>query len=595
MVSPNLIKKIPIAIGIKPSQPTTFTNKTIDCGPGNGNVISNLPNSSLQNSSLTINGVEIALGGTGIIDASGGSFTFVSSIIAGSGITVDQTTGDVVVSAIPATPQNLNDVLTEGNTTTQDIDSTGKILYSNVYSNTGDLPDAGIYHGMFAHVHGTGKGYFAHGGAWIQLLDTVSNIDELFNVNTAGVSAGNVLKYDGTEWVAGTDDSGSGGSGIALSDLSVFSNPAYGNGSLLYNSTSGVFTFTPADTSASGATDLDGLTDVAITTPSSGQVLKYNGTSWINDVDSTGGGGGATDVSSLTDVTLTSIQSGEVLKWNGTAWVNSSDLQGSSGGGNLVNRDSVTYQTTSAIASGAVENIDVSIAKSYVLMKVSTSHAAWVTFYTSDAARTSDASRTMQQDPAPGSGVLAEIITSSPSTQLITPAAFGFNDEFTVTSTAYLKVVNLDSASQQISGSITYLEIEGSSTNNSRTSANSGTGTIEASGANSSKDVTVSAAKSYLIQKIQTSAPAWVTVYTDTTSRNADASRLETVNPSPGSGVLAEVITTSSKLTQTITPGVMGFNDDATPSGNIYLKVVNKSGAQQSDIVVTVTYVQLGG
>lgn len=69
MVSPNHIKKIPIAIGIKPSQPTTFTNKTIDCGPGNGNVISNLPNTSLENNSLTINGVEIALGGTGIIDA----------------------------------------------------------------------------------------------------------------------------------------------------------------------------------------------------------------------------------------------------------------------------------------------------------------------------------------------------------------------------------------------------------------------------------------------------------------------------------------------------------------------------------------------
>ena len=379
MVSPNLIKKIPIAIGIKPSQPTTFTNKTIDCGPGNGNVISNLPNTSLENNSLTINGVEIALGGTGIID----------------------------------------------------------------------------------------------------IID-------------------------------------------------------------------------------------------------------------------------ATDVSSLTDVTLTNIQSGQVLKWDGTAWVNSSDLQGSGGGGggNTVNRNSVSYQTTAAIASGAVEDIDVTVAAAYALMKVSTSHAAWVTFYTSDAARTSDATRTMQQDPAPGSGVLAEIITSSPSTQLITPAAFGFNDESNVTSTAYLKVVNLDSASQQISGSITYLELEGSSgssTNNSRVSANSGTGTIEASGANSSKDVTIFGAKSYLIQKIQTSAPAWVTVYTDTTSRTADASRLETVNPSPGSGVLAEVITSSNNLTQTITPGVLGFNDDGTPSGNIYLKVANKSGSQQSDIVVTVTYVQLEG
>lgn len=46
--------------------------------------------------------------------------------------------------------------------------------------------------------------------------------------------------------------------------------------------------------SAGYATALDGLSDVVVTTPSSGQVLKYNGTSWINDTDATGGGGGAT-------------------------------------------------------------------------------------------------------------------------------------------------------------------------------------------------------------------------------------------------------------------------------------------------------------
>lgn len=40
----------------------------------------------------------------------------------------------------------------------------------------------------------------------------------------------------------------------------------------------------------SGASTLDGLTDVTITTPSSGQVLKYNGSAWINDTDATGGG-----------------------------------------------------------------------------------------------------------------------------------------------------------------------------------------------------------------------------------------------------------------------------------------------------------------
>ena len=46
-----------------------------------------------------------------------------------------------------------------------------------------------------------------------------------------------------------------------------------------------------------GATDLNDLTDVVITggTLASGQVLKYNGTNWVNGTDSTGGGGGAVD------------------------------------------------------------------------------------------------------------------------------------------------------------------------------------------------------------------------------------------------------------------------------------------------------------
>ena len=51
------------------------------------------------------------------------------------------------------------------------VTTTGKILYSNVYSAEVDLPSASTYHGMFAHVHGTGKGYFAHGGNWIKLAN----------------------------------------------------------------------------------------------------------------------------------------------------------------------------------------------------------------------------------------------------------------------------------------------------------------------------------------------------------------------------------------------------------------------------------------
>jgi len=64
------------------------------------------------------------------------------------------------------------------------ITTTGKVLYSNVYSAEGDLPSASTYHGMFAHVHGTGKGYFAHGGNWIKLLDESSSTTANLSENT---------------------------------------------------------------------------------------------------------------------------------------------------------------------------------------------------------------------------------------------------------------------------------------------------------------------------------------------------------------------------------------------------------------------------
>jgi hypothetical protein len=66
-----------------------------------------------------------------------------------------------------------------------DIDlGSNKILFANVYSSESDLPSASNYHGMFAHVHGTGKAYYAHAGNWVE----IANKDEL---NLAQVLAEN--------------------------------------------------------------------------------------------------------------------------------------------------------------------------------------------------------------------------------------------------------------------------------------------------------------------------------------------------------------------------------------------------------------------
>jgi hypothetical protein len=64
-----------------------------------------------------------------------------------------------------------------------DIDfGTYKITYSNNYAQLSDLPNASTYHGMFAHVHATGKGYYSHAGAWLPLV----NEDSSGNVTIGG-------------------------------------------------------------------------------------------------------------------------------------------------------------------------------------------------------------------------------------------------------------------------------------------------------------------------------------------------------------------------------------------------------------------------
>ena len=135
------------------------------------------------------------------------------------------------------------------------ITTTGKMLYSNVYSAEGDLPSASTYHGMFAHVHGTGKGYFAHGGNWIKLLDetssTTANLTEntnLYYTDERVDDRVNALIVGGTNVTATYDDAGDGAVDLAITDATIRGKvsvtDAGGDGSLAYNNSTGVITYT---------------------------------------------------------------------------------------------------------------------------------------------------------------------------------------------------------------------------------------------------------------------------------------------------------------------------------------------------------------
>jgi len=107
-----------------------------------------------------------------------------------------------------------------------------------------------------------------------------------------------------------------------------------------------------------------------------------------------------------------------------------------------------------------------------------------------------------------------------------------------------------------------------------------------ADGAFSNQSITTAAG--YALLTIETSHAAWVTLYNSTSARTNDSSRIETVDPTPGSGVLAEVIT-AGNITQEITPGAFCWNTAGTTS---YLKIVNKSGST-ANVTVTLTFVKL--
>ena len=144
-------------------------------------------------------------------------------------------------------------------------------------------------------------------------------LDDLTGVNAANPQQDQILKFNGTNWVLDTD--------ILSTNFSVTTAAASGSGALAYNQPTGVFTYTPPDlsgflTTASGIPD---LADVNITNIQTNQILKFDGTNWVNDVIASTQ---VSDINDIGNVTITNAQNNQVLKYNGTAWVNAVDSTG---------------------------------------------------------------------------------------------------------------------------------------------------------------------------------------------------------------------------------------------------------------------------
>ena len=265
--------------------------------------------------------------------------------------------------------QTLDDVVGLGNSTSRDVSIGGsifadKIYYSNVWSTLTDIYNqapAILYHGMFAHVHETGHGYFAHQGDWIQLLDTSSKLtdlsDTLDDVPDSGWD-GNILRYNfsTSKWEREAPIS----LGIGTADINNWNTSySWGNHAIVGYLTSYTETQTIDDVLGLGnsttkginlgvltATSLigDGSGITGITTLNISNIGNYAAITYVDDQigiktfsgvygDLSGRPGIPTTISDLNDVNAPSPTIGHVLKWSGDTWQAAADIGGSGGAG----------------------------------------------------------------------------------------------------------------------------------------------------------------------------------------------------------------------------------------------------------------------
>lgn len=94
---------------------------------------------------------------------------------------------------------------------------------------------------------------------------------------------------------------------------------------------------------------------------------------------------------------------------------------------------------------------------------------------------------------------------------------------------------------------------------------------------------------------VSTDAPAWLSFYCSDSARQADAGRPISRDPSPGSGVLLDLATTTGALTITAPPGGTYFSSDQSEMNgpSLLRALVRNTGPSPAAIAVTVRVVVL--
>lgn len=164
----------------------------------------------------------------------------------------------------------------------------------------------------------------------------------------------------------------------------------------------------------------------------------------------------ATNVAISTDMTIGGTVNSNITVGTGYTFYG----DGSGLTGTAPSRVIVSGATTSIVNSG-IGNTDITGFKSYLLMRVGLSTAGWFRLYTDSTSRANDTTRSVGEDPLPGSGVIAEVVATGLSTNhIISPFVPGGNLDDPASTTMYVAITNTSGTTQSITANLTILQLE---------------------------------------------------------------------------------------------------------------------------------------
>lgn len=151
-------------------------------------------------------------------------------------------------------------------------------------------------------------------------LTELLNITQLLDVNITTPVNGQVLQYNGALWVNGTVAAGGASQLNDLTDVTLAS--PLDNQALIYDSSTSQWR---NEGLPSAPVSLDDLSDVIVTSPVTGHILRHNGSAFVNVLLAE-----LIALTQLSDVTITSPTTNQQLVYNGTSWANATVAAASS-------------------------------------------------------------------------------------------------------------------------------------------------------------------------------------------------------------------------------------------------------------------------